>query len=491
MKSKILVVLSVAALCGPATLSRAAVDEVSPSGGNNLSSGSPVSIPSTNTDTQLNNNTYSKGNTSSGNNGVNNVNTVNGVTTRDTDMSQTNAYSPREQKQLDEANGQNGFAVEQLGVIRKANQIIGMKVIDQNGQKLGHVKDLALDLPNGRVVEIIVATGGVLGIDEKFVAVPPSAFSGDFSLNVLQAKFDQDQLKSATAFKYSNWNDSTGKDRVTETYTTFGGQPYFVSDQQWNKSNSSTTTADTTRTTRMGQPVTMGALTSADKLMGEEAVNTRQEKLGKIDNILVDMNNGRIVEVIVSSGGAMGVGNQLTAVPPQAFQWNSDTRTATLDTTPDTLHTSRQFSYTDWSAASDRNNIADVYSTYHVQPYFATDADNTARNVRDRAGDSMTADNAGNSGWEVQTAASIRKNLVSNQNLSTDAKNVKIIVNNGRVTLRGPVNSENEKQIIGDAAADRVGADKVDNRLEVIGSRSSSTDNNMTPTQAPVSDMNK
>jgi len=57
--------------------------------------------------------------------------------------------------------------------LEKASKIIGTEIKDSADQKLGKVKDLAVDLENGRIVEVIVARGGVMGLDKQFVAVPP------------------------------------------------------------------------------------------------------------------------------------------------------------------------------------------------------------------------------------------------------------------------------------------------------------------------------
>jgi osmotically-inducible protein OsmY len=56
---------------------------------------------------------------------------------------------------------------------------------------------------------------------------------------------------------------------------------------------------------------------------------------------------------------------------------------------------------------------------------------------------------------------------MGDQSLSTTAHNVKIISANGAVTLRGPVNSEEERTAIGKKAQSIAGPDKVDNQLEV------------------------
>lgn len=95
------------------------------------------------------------------------------------------------------------------------------------------------------------------------------------------------------------------------------------------------------------------------------------------------------------------------------------------------------------------------------------DADNSARNVRDRDDQTLTPLDQGNSEADVDTTAQIRKEILAGENMSVNARNVKVITRDGRVTLRGPVNSANEKRIIGDIALRILKTDNVDNQLEV------------------------
>jgi osmotically-inducible protein OsmY len=61
----------------------------------------------------------------------------------------------------------------------------------------------------------------------------------------------------------------------------------------------------------------------------------------------------------------------------------------------------------------------------------------------------------------------IRKAVMDDKSLSTSAHNVKIISQNGKVTLKGPVNSEDEKRVIEKAASEIAGAGNVDNKITV------------------------
>jgi SH3 domain-containing YSC84-like protein 1 len=92
-------------------------------------------------------------------------------------------------------------------------------------------------------------------------------------------------------------------------------------------------------------------------------------------------------------------------------------------------------------------------------------ADNTAKNKPDHAG--ATADQQGNGKSDVQLTASIRHSIVADNSLSTYAHNVKIVVQNGVATLKGPVRTDDEKAAIEEKAAAVVGQDHVVDQMEV------------------------
>jgi len=93
-------------------------------------------------------------------------------------------------------------------------------------------------------------------------------------------------------------------------------------------------------------------------------------------------------------------------------------------------------------------------------------ADNTKVNDRDRHG-TLTPMDQGNSTSEVKITAAIRKGLMGDKSLSTTAKNVKVITVGSKVTLRGPVKSDQEKASIQALARQTAGVSEVDDQLEV------------------------
>lgn len=97
-------------------------------------------------------------------------------------------------------------------------------------------------------------------------------------------------------------------------------------------------------------------------------------------------------------------------------------------------------------------------------------ADNSARNERDRSGETKTSFDQSNTKGDTQITASIRRAVMKDDSLSMTAKNVKIIAENGVVTLRGPVKTEAEKAKIAELAKSAAGQMKIENQLEVKNS---------------------
>ena len=94
-------------------------------------------------------------------------------------------------------------------------------------------------------------------------------------------------------------------------------------------------------------------------------------------------------------------------------------------------------------------------------------ADNSGKNVRDRQGSTQTPGDQSNAKADMAITQAIRKAVVADKGLSTNAHNVKIISKNGAVTLRGPVKSAAEKSSVAAKAEQAPGVKSVDNQLEI------------------------
>jgi hyperosmotically inducible protein len=99
--------------------------------------------------------------------------------------------------------------------------------------------------------------------------------------------------------------------------------------------------------------------------------------------------------------------------------------------------------------------------------------DNTKANKRDRQNNSATADQANNTASDRKLMQQIRQAVMDDKSLSTYAHNVKIIAQNGKVTLKGPVHTMEEKQAIASKAHAVAGGENVINEITVKGDKGS------------------
>ena len=117
-----------------------------------------------------------------------------------------------------------------------------------------------------------------------------------------------------------------------------------------------------------------------------------------------------------------------------------------------------------------------VYSSQGQQPTAtprgpaaadSTEADNTKRNSTEQNKNTDTAEKQSNNKDDLSLTQKIRQEVITDGSLSMNAKNIKIIVRDGKVMLRGPVDSQQEKDTIATKAGEIAGKDKVDNQLEI------------------------
>ena len=422
---------------------------------------------------------------------------------------------------------------DRLNAAAKTSDIIGMTVKNHQGEKLGKVDDLSLDVESGRIVQVILSTGGFLGMGNTLTAVPPGALREDAANKVILLDTSRESLKSAPKFDTAKWDEASQSNQVFETYSYYGEQPYFVANRSetWttnkdgtlsstlplhmdgtlntdaprtvertrnaaiaangdDKSNTFSTRNPDGSWTRQRYSNDNGARSSwsnlgfvqkASKLTGTSVKNLQDQKLGKVENFIVDLSAGRIIVVIISSGGFIGMGDELSAVPPTALRFNAEHDILQLDASKEMLASSPHFKANEWPDLSQPGYAGGVYRAYRVEPYFATDAtsdaDNTRQNVRDRDSRTLTPLDQGNSPADMTITSEIRKGILADKNMSINARNVKVITVNGQVTLRGPVNTSEEKRGIEAIANDIARPGNVNNQLEVTRSTSPSSNN--------------
>jgi len=416
-----------------------------------------------------------------------------------------------------------GIRAEQLKGAAKATDIIGMTVNNYQNESIGKVNNLAVDVASGRIVVVILSSGGFFGIDRTLTAVPPCALRDDPADKVLQLDVSKGKFAAAPKFDNAKWDEGTQSNQLTQVYGYYGVQPWFVAGHAGSGNPdrdgifAATLPRNMDGTINQEGPRTMDRVHNmeivsnleatnnwfstrnpdgtwtreyysnngradhswsqldyveqAGTLIGTPVKNLQDQDLGKVDNFMVELSAGRIVAVIISTGKFLDMGNELSAVPPTVLRFNAERETLQLDASREQLAGSPHFPANAWPDFSQPGYAGGIYEAYNVEPYFITDTTTSADNARQigRNDDNQTALplEQGSSPADRYITAQIHAEINADKDMSENARNVQVATFDGRVILRGPVNTAGEKRLIGEIA-NRIAHDgNVDNQLEV------------------------
>ncbi|MFP3883552.1 MAG: PRC-barrel domain-containing protein [Actinomycetota bacterium] len=109
---------------------------------------------------------------------------------------------------------------------------------------------------------------------------------------------------------------------------------------------------------------------SASTIIGDEVHNLNGEELGHIEELVLDLNNGRVNYAVLSSGGFLGVGDKLFAIPWDLLTVDTDEEAVVLDLSKETLENAPGFDKDNWPNIHDRSWVGDVYRYYGREPYW-------------------------------------------------------------------------------------------------------------------------
>lgn len=107
----------------------------------------------------------------------------------------------------------------------------------------------------------------------------------------------------------------------------------------------------------------------ADTLVGNDVYNHRDEDIGDIKEIMLDMRSGRVGYAVLSYGGFLGMGEKLFAVPWSALKLDTANKRFVLNVEKDKLADAPGFDKDHWPDMADRSWITQVHSYYGTKPH--------------------------------------------------------------------------------------------------------------------------
>jgi len=129
---------------------------------------------------------------------------------------------PNENDQLNHQNQYDQKADENQALkFNRASSLIGMAVYNQKDEHLGKIRDLVFDRQSERVAYAVLATGGILNVHEKLLAVPLGAFTVSPDHKHLILRADKSKLETAMGIEKGNWPSPTNP--------SWGAEPFWQS----------------------------------------------------------------------------------------------------------------------------------------------------------------------------------------------------------------------------------------------------------------------
>lgn len=108
-------------------------------------------------------------------------------------------------------------------------------------------------------------------------------------------------------------------------------------------------------------------LMGANTLVGNDVYNQKEEELGDIKEIMLDMLTGKVSYAVLSFGGFMGMGERLFAVPWNALKLDTVNKRFVLNVEKDRLKDAPGFDKDHWPNMADQSWSAKIHSYYETQ----------------------------------------------------------------------------------------------------------------------------
>ncbi|MEZ4522153.1 MAG: PRC-barrel domain-containing protein [Thermomicrobiales bacterium] len=110
---------------------------------------------------------------------------------------------------------------------------------------------------------------------------------------------------------------------------------------------------------------------SATTIIGDSVVNAAGEDLGKIEELMIDLDHNRVAYAVLSFGGFLGIGDKLFAVPMESLALDQPNHEFILDVDRETLEDAPGFDEDNWPDTADREWGANIYAHYGQEPYWS------------------------------------------------------------------------------------------------------------------------
>lgn len=265
----------------------------------------------------------------------------------------------------------------------RLSQLIGKDIRNAQGEDLGDIKDVIIDVNNGRVHYVVLSFGGFLGLGDKLFAYPARSFTPASNKDELILNVAKERLKDAPGFESNKYPDFGTADYRERVDSYFGPTVKIE--------------------TRPNMRLIRGS-----ELLGKNVNGANGRDLGEIEDVVINMANGNVRYAVLAFDQSWSLNDKLFAFPLQSFKqgatWRDD---LVLNISKEKLNNVPGFDKSRWPNVNDPQWITDierylVRTTTAVTPLPSTTNDAL-----------WTRLDANNDGWLSADEAKAHKNVHS------------------------------------------------------------------------------
>lgn len=256
-----------------------------------------------------------------------------------------------------------------------AGALIGERVRDRAGEAAGEVAAVLIDTVDARARWVMVASGGVLGIGEALAAVPWQVV--DFGRGGREVRVRVDKQALVTAPKVDRDRlvelaDPARMGGVLDYYAAVAAAPRDAPPPEGpadRRARSEWAGVPTLVVSRQGITTLMPPA-ATDEPLGDRVRSAAGEEVGRIDELVVEAETGRVAYALLARGGFLGLGEQWAPIPFPALAWSPVMRSYTLARGLSPARMQGFPRQRDLPAAIGRGQLAQLYRLYGVRPYW-------------------------------------------------------------------------------------------------------------------------
>jgi sporulation protein YlmC with PRC-barrel domain len=111
--------------------------------------------------------------------------------------------------------------------VMASDTLRGDRVVNLQGEDLGEIQDIMIDVPRGRVAYAVLSFGGFLGIGDKLFAIPWNALTLDANRHCFVLDTDTEKLKHAPGFDKDHWPSMADPSWAADVHSFYNRRPYW------------------------------------------------------------------------------------------------------------------------------------------------------------------------------------------------------------------------------------------------------------------------